>query len=418
MTGKNLLRLFRQPMHYINLPNQQNIHQRKSSKLLKRITPLLIVIGFLVGIGIVFALFKTPSSFNYSFKLPFIGYPFETNDDKVNVLLLGNAGGRHDGSKLTDTIMVASYNLKDNRVVFIALPRDLWVESLKMKINAAYEIGDEKGEGLKFAKETVSDILGISVHYSVRVNFSGFEKVIDEVGGIDLQIERSFDDSFYPIEGKEDDLCGWREEEREFNEEEAKTLNIEKGKFKVLISPAGKIATDSGEPEKGLEYFECRYELVSFEKGLTVMDGSTALKYVRSRMGTNGEGSDFARSKRQQKVIEAFREKMLSFETLINPVKLKNLLTAFGESVETDMPVDDAVSIYGMSKGVKMSRSYVISNTGKDALLFNPPLSDYGGAWVLIPKEKNYDKIHEFVKEILNWETMDEATSSARTGSN
>lgn len=404
-------------MHYINLPSY-NIHQRKSSRLVKHITPTLFIISFFVGIGIVFAILKTPSSFNYSFKLPFIGYPFSTTDDKVNVLLLGNAGGRHAGGKLTDTIMVASYNLKDNRVVFISLPRDLWVESLKMKINAAYEIGDEKDEALAFAKEIVGDILGISVHYGIRVDFSGFEKAIDEVGGIDLQIERPFEDPFYPVEGKEDDLCGWREEEKEFSEEEAKELNIEKGKLKVLISLEGKIATDSAEPEKGLEYFTCRYEQVSFKKGPVVMDGKTSLKFVRSRMGTNGEGSDFARSKRQQKVLEAFRGKVLSFETLVNPAKLKNLLTTFGESVETDIPVDDAVVIYGMSKGVKEAKSYVISNTGKDALLLNPPLSDYGGAWVLIPKDKNYDKIHEFVKKVLNWEEIDEATSSAWTGSN
>src|SRR3990167_5682973 len=83
-------------MHYINLPSQQfSVHKRRSSRYLRRITPMLIIIGFLVGLGIVFALFKTPASFNYSFKLPFVGYPFSTTDDKVNVLLLGNAGGRH-----------------------------------------------------------------------------------------------------------------------------------------------------------------------------------------------------------------------------------------------------------------------------------------------------------------------------------
>lgn len=406
-------------MHYINLPDQQNnIHKRRSTNLLKRITPTLFLIGFLVSLGIVFALLKTSSSFSYTFKLPFLGYPFLTTDDKVNVLLLGNAGGKHDGGQLTDTIMVASYNLKENKVVFISLPRDLWVEGLKMKINAAYEIGDEKGEGLKLAKETVGDILEMPVHYGVRVDFSGFEKAIDEVGGVDLQIERSFDDPYYPIEGKEDDLCGWREEEKEFSEEEAKEFNIEKGKVKVLISPEGKIATDSAEPEKGLEYFTCRYEQVSFKKGLITMDGATALKFVRSRMGTNGEGSDFARSKRQQKVIEAFRKKVLSVETAVNPQRIKGLLMIFGESVEIDIPVDDAVALYGVSKKMKMSKSYVISNTGEDALLYNPPLQDFGGAWVLIPKDKNYDKIHEFVKKALSWEEIDEATSSARSGDN
>ena len=404
-------------MHYVNLPSN-NIHQRRSSKLLKRITVPLLIVSFFVGIGIVFALLKTPSSFSYTFKIPFLGYTFSATDDKVNVLLLGNAGGRHDGGKLTDTIMVVSYNLKENKVVFISLPRDLWIDSLKMKINAAYEIGDEKDMGLNFAKDTVGDILGIPVHYAVRVDFSGFARAIDEIGGIDVQIERSFEDNYYPVEGKEDDLCGWTEEEREFGEEQAKELNIEKGNLKVLISPDGKIATDSAEPEKGLEYFTCRYEHVSFEKGLVTLDGKSALKYVRSRMGTNGEGSDFARSKRQQKVIEAFRNKMLSFETLVNPGRIKNLFTVFGESIETNIPIDDIVALYGVSKNMDESRSYVISNVGENALLINPPLQDYGGAWVLIPKDENYDKIHEFVGKAINWEVIDEATSSARSGSN
>src|SRR3989344_205123 len=400
-------------MHYINLSAQpKNFHQKRSSRLLKKITPVFLLISAMVAIGLIFFLFKTPQSFNYSFRIPFIGYPFKTDGDIVNILLLGNAGGRHDGAKLTDTIMVASYNLKDSRVIFISIPRDLWIENLRAKVNAAYEIGDEKDEGLELAKKVVGEIFGIPIHYSIRIDFSAFEKAIDEVGGIDISVERTFDDYNYPITGKENDLCEWIEEEREFSEEEAKKLNIEPGKLKVLINPEGKIATDSAEPEKGLEYFKCRYEHISFKQGLVAMDGETALKFVRSRMGTNGEGSDFARSKRQQKVLEAFRNKILSVETVINPAKVKNLFTTFGQSFETDIPIDDIVALYGVSKNMKESRSFVISNTGKDALLINPPLKDYGGAWVLIPKDKNYDNIHEFTRKVLSGE-LNEATSSA-----
>lgn len=395
-------------MHYIKLQSQER-------NILKRITPVLIIIGILLGIGIIFAFFKTPTSFRYAFRIPFVGYPFLTTDDKVNILLLGNAGGRHDGAELTDTIMVASYNLKENRVVFISLPRDLWVDKIKAKLNTVYEIGEKDDGGLNLTKEIVGDILGIPVHYSVRVDFSGFERAVDEVDGVDVEVDRSFDDYFYPLNGKEDDLCGWREEEKEFNEEEANKLNIEPGKIKVLIDPEGKIATDSAEPEKGLEYFKCRYEHISFKVGLQDMNGETALKFVRSRMGTNGEGSDFARSKRQQKVVEAFRKKVLSLETLVNPSKIKNLFLSFGESIETDIPVDDIVALYGVSKNMKDSRSYALSNTGHNALLINPPLSDYGGAWVLIPESGNYDKIHQFVKKALSGELGNEATSSAWT---
>ncbi len=398
-------------MHNIKL---SNIHQKQSQSLLKRITPILMIMGILVGIGIIFALFRTASSFDYTFKIPFLGYPFDTTDDKVNVLLLGNAGGIHDGALLTDSIMVASYNLKEDRVIFISLPRDFWVDSLKSKVNAAYEIGDNENKGLKFAKEIISEILGIPIHYAVRLDFSGFEKAVDQIGGVDVEVERTFDDYNYPITGKEDDLCGWSEEEKDFSEEEAKKLNIEIGKRKVLISPEGNIATDSTEPEKGLEYFKCRYEHINFNAGPADMNGEEALEFVRSRMGTNGEGNDFARSKRQQKVLEAFRKKVLSLETLVNPGRIKGLFGAFGQSIETDIPVEDIVSLYGVSKKMKENKNYVISNTSQDPLLYNPPLSDYGGAWVLIPKGKNYDGIHEFVKKALKGELEDEATTSAR----
>jgi polyisoprenyl-teichoic acid--peptidoglycan teichoic acid transferase len=355
--------------------------------------------------------------FDYAFKVgtALAGYPFKTDDDRVNILLLGNAGGKHDGAYLTDTIIVASYNLKTQKATFISLPRDLWLEKTNSKVNAIYEKGLEDDTGLDLSKETITHLLGIPIHYGVRIDFSGFERAVDEVEGIEVEVAKTFDDHLYPITGKEEDMCGYKEEEKEFNEEEAKALNIEKGKRKVLIAPDGKIATDSAEPNKGYEYFSCRYEHIHFDKGPTQMDGSTSLKFVRSRMGSNGEGSDFARSARQQKVIEAFRKKVLSIETLINPKKITGLISAFGQSFETDIPVDDMVSLYGVTKKLSSSTNIVLSNNGPDALLFNPPPSEFGGAWVLIPKDRSYKTLQEFIKTNLEGEGINESTSSART---
>ena len=269
------------------------------------------------------------------------------DDSSINVLLLGNAGGKHDGSMLTDTIMVASIDRKSNRVTFISIPRDLWTPSIKAKVNAVYETGDEQDQGLEFSKSTIGEILALPLQYGVRLDFSGFEKAIDQVGGIEVEVDNSFDDYRYPITGKEDDLCGFREEEKDFNSDEAKALNIEPGKRKVFIAPDGKIATDSADPEKGEEYFACRFEHIHFDKGLVEMDGETALKYVRSRKGTNKEGTDFARSRRQQKVIEAFKSKTLSLETLANPIKIKSLIETFGSSFETDITANEINKLFG-----------------------------------------------------------------------
>jgi LCP family protein required for cell wall assembly len=332
------------------------------------------------------------------------------------VLLLGNAGGRHDGAYLTDTIMVASFDPKDKQTYFISLPRDMWLDEYKYKMNALYEMGEEKeeGSGLSFSKEAISKILGIPIHHAIRIDFRGFVQAVDEVDGIEVNVIKSFEDSLYPIEGKEDDLCGFKEEEKEFNPDEAKALNIEPGKRKVLIAPDSKIATDSADPKKGYEYFACRFEKISFKAGPAQMDGETALKFVRSRMGTNGEGSDFARSRRQQQVIEAFRSKLLSFETLVNPAKIAGLIDAFGRSFETDVPINDMIRLYNLSKESEASHSYVLSNVGAEALLVNPPTGPYG-AWVLVPKDPTYNQIHAWVQSILRGEEqLREATSSAR----
>lgn len=380
-----------------------------------RISPFLLVGAVIVILGLIYSLFSGPGS-----AVDFIfspGTSLKNTDDRVNVLLLGNAGGTHDGATLTDTIMVASINLKTDQTYLISLPRDFWVEETKHKLNAAYDTGEKKDGGLNFTKKIVGDILGIPIHYGVRVDFGGFEKAIDSVGGIGVEVEKSFDDYLYPITGKEKDLCGFREEEKEFTQEEAKALNIEPGKRRVFIAPDGKIATDSAQENKGVKYFSCRYEHISFKKGVTLMDGKTALKYVRSRHGTNGEGSDFARSKRQQQVLEAFRSKVLSLETLANPSRIKELISEFGESFETDIPVINILEFYKLSKKMTRSQNIVIDDSKEIGLLINPPYKDYGGAYVLIPKNGNFDKIHEYVKKDLEG-GLDESTSSARPRSN
>ena len=109
------------------------------------------------------------------------------------------------------------------------------------------------------------DVLGIPIHYNVTINFEVFKQIVDTLGGIDVEIENTFTDSEYPIEGKEDDP--------------------------VIAN---------------------RYETVTFTKGLEKMNGERALKYVRSRHGDGAEGTDFARSKRQQKVILAIKDKLMS----------------------------------------------------------------------------------------------------------
>lgn len=332
-------------------------------------------------------------------KAVFSGSTLRSDDDRVNILLLGNAGGDHDGPYLTDSIIVASYHLKSKKATLISIPRDMWLGDLRAKVNTAYEIGEkrDKGEGLEFAKDEIDNVLGIPIHYGVRIDFRGFAKAIDLLGGIDVEVPKTFDDYNYPIAGKEDDLCGLQEKEVELSEEEAKKLSLKTGKQKVLIDDSGKIATEAAS-------FKCRYERIHFDQGISHMDGKTALKFVRSRMGTNGEGSDFARSRRQQAVIQAFKDKALSAETIFSVNKIGGLLETFGESVETDIRAENYLELYKMSKEVKSIRSVVLGDLGEGKSLFiNPPPSQYG-SWVLVPQEEDWGLVADYVRKVLQEE--------------
>ncbi len=386
--------------------------RKRPGRIAKKFTKLFVAASIIILGLFILALLKGPGE---SFKFIFSGSGLRQTDNRVNVLLLGNAGGIHDGAQLTDTIMVASYNLKTNRVYLLSIPRDIWVDPLKVKVNAAYEIGEaeKKGAGLTESKQTISDILGIPIHYAIRVDFSGFIKAVDLLMGIDVEVLKSFQDNLYPIEGRENDLCGLEEKEIDFSVDEAKKLNIEPGKRVVLIDKVGKVATDSAETDKGYQYFTCRYENVSFTAGPNHMDGETALKFVRSRMGTNGEGSDFARSHRQQLVLESFREKALSLETFSSPSKVSTLLSTFGQSFETDIPPGDIPALYTLTK--KVSQTQALSLAADDGnLLIHPPTGDYGGAWVLVPRSGNFNDTHQFVNKVLRGEVESVASGSAR----
>lgn len=385
------------------------LHTSKKKSKFKKTLPVIGLVILAIGI-VSWYLFAGSSITVFDFNIP---HPLKSSPERINVLLLGNAGGLHDGPSLTDSMIVASYHLKSGKVALISIPRDLWVRDTNTKVNALYERGEKNGSGLEFTKEKLEQILGLKIDYGVRLDFSGFAKAVDLVEGIDVEVPKTFDDFNYPIEGKEDDLCGYKEEEIELTEEKIKDLNIPTplpsnsvlgnsplipGKRKLFLSPEGKIATDSGNI-----VFTCRLEHIHFDQGLLHLDGTIALKFVRSRMGTNNEGSDFARSRRQQLVLQAFRSKALSLETLFNPVKLAGLISTFGDSVETDIPTDKYLEFYNLFKNMESTESIVLGDLKKDnrQLLIVPPAVDYGGAFVLIPAENDFSILQEYLKQIL-----------------
>ncbi len=377
----------------------------KKKKSFLRTHKFLSVLAVIVAVFL-FMVWTTSTSktaFNYVFGN---GPSLDLENGRVNVLLMGIGGTKHDGPNLTDTIIVASYNIDTKKADLISLPRDLWLEEYDNKINTIYTLSLKESNPLKFTEDAIGKIVGMRIPYAVVVDFKGFIKAVDLVGGLDLTVENSFDDYMYPLEGKEDDMCGNKEQEIEVDEAKSKELNIPQGKQRVYLTPDGKTATDSAK----LEY-NCRYEHISYKAGPAHMDGLTALKFVRSRHAFGVEGSDFARSKRQTLVIQAFRAKVLSFDTLTDIGKIKSLVDTFGQSVKTDIHQDKYLEFAKIARNVEGTVSHVIGTEGNPPLLINPPSFKYG-AWVLIPPNNDFSAIHTRVDEILSgkFETTPSAT--------
>ena len=332
--------------------------------------PLSNLIGeFLKNPGIALSFFKDPSE------------ELKSTDGKTNFLILGidkrsnvpytysgPAGKQEHNGFLSDTIILASVDLATKKVSFISIPRDTWVSipgwgsfpASEGKINSAYSLGDtysHPGGGLNLAKKVVSIHLGATIHYALRIDFEGFVKSVDTLGGLDINVEKTFDDFRYPIPGKEMANCS------------------------------------NGD-------YNCRYEYVHFDKGKNNMNGETALQYARSRSGTNGEGSDFARAIRQQKVIQAFVKKATSLESLLNPLKINSLFRDLGETIETDFDLVAIGSLLKLAKDLQINNDQTLVLDLSSGLMVTGDPNLYGGAYVIIPKN-GWDEIRTKIKEFL-----------------
>jgi LCP family protein required for cell wall assembly len=272
------------------------------------------------------------------------------NETRINVLFLGMGGVGHEGPYLTDTLILGSFDTKTKKAALLSIPRDLSVyvpEYEWRKINHVNSFGEEKnpGEGGKFTKEFISELLDINIHYYVRMDFDGFIKLIDDLGGVDVYVDESFTDPLFPTDNY-------------------------------------------------------KYQTLSFKKGWQTMNGERALQFSRSRHGTGNEGSDFARSRRQQKIIMALKDKIFSFNTLLSPGKIAALLNSARQNIQTDFEVWEMIKFANLLRGVKSNEIVRHSlDSGTGGLLTE---RIYEGAYLLEPRTGNFDEIKNFVKNIFD----------------
>ncbi len=307
------------------------------------------------------------------------------------VLLLGYGGGAHEGGKLTDSMMIMYLEPKLQRLSLISLPRDVWVglpveaeTESHWKINAAYAIGaDDRrythkplqytGEagGGQLAKFAVEKVTGIPINAFVALDFRGFMKTIDTLGGVNVKVERTFDDPQYPIEGEENNTCGLAETD-------------------IQAMTATMSATDL---EKA---FPCRYEQLHFDIGKQLLSGETALKYVRSRH-SSVDGGDFNRAARQRNLILAVKERVLALNFLPKALPFANSLAG---SLTTDLTLDqmekflsfkDEVSEYSIQGLALTDKNIFVQDRSPD------------GQFILRPQAgvDQWSSVHDWLKAEL-----------------
>ena len=350
---------------------------------------IIIIFGILLAFG-AFYFLKMTQFYNKT-NTPFSPKP-KQKQTVYNFLLLGYGGGIHEGTYLTDTVMVARIDTKIKQLTLFSIPRDLWVRlptksgvDFHTKINVVYqfELFPKDYPDLKqvITKTIISQVTGLPIDGYVSVNFEGFTKAIDILGGIDVEVKRSFTDPEYPIEGKEKELCDKDTEELfkkaepfitpGFNPDERDQQFKDNPKLEEFV----KNATDS--PELA---FPCRYEKLEFKTGLSHMDGATALKFVRSRHSPD-DGGDFNRALRQQQVIEAIKDKVINLGFI---PKIIPLMDEFKKDVKTDIGLDIIKKFIGQAD--KSQEYKITSFVLTDQNVLKNAISD-DKQYILIPRE-------------------------------
>jgi LCP family protein required for cell wall assembly len=272
--------------------------------------------------------------------------------DRVNLLVMGYGGTGHDGAYLTDSMVVMSLMPQSHHTTLVSVPRDLWVQipagsGQYHKINYAYVYGSNNGAdaagGGNVAAQKMSVVTGLDVKYWLTINFVGFRDFINAIGGIDVYVPDAFT-AKYPANDDPNVNPNWLH--------------------------------------------------VHFSKGMQHMDGETAIRYARARyvLDNPAEGSDFARSARQQIMIKAALTKVKQINTWPS---LFNALTALEHAIYTNLSLADLMQ-FALKMDLNDAHHVGLSNQN---VLVDATASD--GEYILRPANNDWQAIIKYVKQQL-----------------
>jgi LCP family protein required for cell wall assembly len=267
--------------------------------------------------------------------------------EEINILLVWRWWVLNDAPDLTDTIILLKANTEKKSISMLSIPRDLyvkypWNDYVYGKINWIYQryLYQQKSTdyGMEMLGKKVTEMTWEEIDYYINVDFKWFIEIIDTIQWIVIEIPEDIIDYEYPDEN------WW---------------------YRTLI----------------------------FKKWIWLLDWESALKYVRSRHST----SDFDRSLRQQQVISAVKDKILSSYLITSPSKIKELYEVFTKNVLTDLPLTKLLSLAYSFRNVD-EFSIVSSNMNDSCFYWSGVCSKW---WVLyVPMRELFDWMSVL---LLNW---------------
>jgi len=254
-------------------------------------------------------------------------------DERTNILVMGI--DRRPGEAFisrTDSMMLISVDVEDEKAAILSIPRDLYVVIPgygRDRINTAFvygSSGDNPAGGAALAMHTVEYNLGVHVDHYVLVDFSTVTKGINTLGGIYVYVPVEINDPTFP--------------------------DMNYG-YDPLYIPAGS----------------------------QHMDGSTALKYARTRHADN----DFGRAARQQQVLLATRDKALGLGITSLLARAPELYKRVEHGIRTDLSLEQIVQLATTSSGIASEN---IRNEVLDGNYVTPYLTDQGSQVLVLDLEK------------------------------
>ncbi len=216
-------------------------------------------------------------------------------DGRLNVLILGRGGNENDAPDLTDTLLIASIDLKNQSASLLSIPRDTFVDDLSdnSKVNGIFSRAKSRAlyngktndqaedEGIKASISAIRDIAGVPIHKYVLTDYKAFRDVVNALGGVDINVPESIYDGY----------TGW-----------------------------------------------------AFKAGQQTMNGDKALQYARTRHGS--DRGDFDRTENQRRLLIGMRQKATSTGIVANPIRLNSLANAVQKNIRTDLSVDEAKTVF------------------------------------------------------------------------